>query len=73
MDQPTFASVASEQQQRKTRRERFLERTDGLAAWAEPESRIPPCYPEAGRGRPPDGVPAIRRIHGLQLCDNLSD
>ena len=35
MHQPTFASVEFEQKKRKTRRELFLERIDGLVPWDE--------------------------------------
>ena len=48
MEQPTFADLEYDGKKRKTRRERFLERMDGL---------IPPApasfYPKAGRGRRP--------------------
>ena len=53
MHQPTFASVEFEQKKRKTRRELFLERIDGLVPWDELEARIERHYPKAGRGRRP--------------------
>ena len=34
MDQPTFADVDYTSKKRKTRRERFLDRMDGLIPWA---------------------------------------
>jgi IS5 family transposase len=48
MNQPTFADLEYECKKRKTRRELFLERMDGLIPWGQLESRIRPYYPEAG-------------------------
>ena len=58
---------------RKTRREIFLERMDGLVPWKKLEERIRPYYPKAGRGRRPYELPAMLRIHCVQLFYNLSD
>ena len=60
MDQPTFADLPKK---RKTRRELFLERMDGLIPWQKLEERIRPSYPKPGRSR----------IHCVQLFYNLSD
>ena len=73
MHQPTFASVEFEQKKRKTRRELFLERIDGLVPWDELEARIERHYPKAGRGRRPYPLAVMLRIHCVQLCYNLSD
>jgi IS5 family transposase len=73
MHQPTFASVEYEQKKRKTRRERFLERIDGLVPWKELEARIAPHYPKAGRGRRPYPLAVMLRVHCVQICYNLSD
>ena len=43
MNQPTFADLDYESKKRKTRREKFLERMDGLIPWEELEERIRPC------------------------------
>ena len=51
MDQPTFADLEYQGKKRKTRREVFLERMDGLIPWQLLEDRICPFYPKAGRGR----------------------
>ena len=53
MDQPTFADLEYQGKKRKTRRELFLERMDGLIPWLSLEERILPFYPKAGRGPPP--------------------
>ncbi len=48
MNQPTFADLDYESKKRKTRREKFLERMDGLIPWEELEEcqgrrEIRPC------------------------------
>ena len=73
MNQPTFADLDYESKKRKTRREIFLERMDGLIPWEELEERIRPFYPKAGRGRRPYELSAMLRIHCVQLFYNLSD
>ena len=73
MNQPTFADLEYEGKKRKTRREKFLERMEGLIPWEELEGRIRPYYPKAGRGRRPYGLSAMLRIHCVQLFYNLSD
>ena len=69
MNQPTFADLDYESKKRKTRREKFLERMDGLIPWEELEERIRP----AGRGRRPYELSAMLRIHCVQLFYNLWD
>lgn len=73
MDQPTFADLEYEGKKRKTRREKFLERMDGLIPWEQLEERIRPFYPKAGRGRRPYELSTMLRIHCVQLFYNLSD
>ena len=65
MNQPTFADLDYESKKRKTRREKFLERMDGLIPWEELEERIRPFYPKAGRGRRPYELSVMLRIHFL--------
>ena len=73
MSQPTFADLEYEGKKRKTRRERFLERMEGLIPWEELEERIRPFYPKAGRGRRPYELSTMLRVHCVQLFYNLSD
>ena len=73
MHQPTFGDLEYESKKRKTRREIFLERMDGLIPWGLLEERIRPYYPKAGRGRRPYELSAMLRIHCVQLFYNLSD
>ena len=73
MDQPTFGGLEFESKKRKTRRERFLERMEGLIPWERLEGLIRPYYPKAGRGRRPYELSAMLRIHCVQLFYNLSD
>ena len=52
MEQPTFADLEYRGKKRKTSRELFLERMDGLIPRHSLEDRIRPCYPKAGKGHP---------------------
>jgi hypothetical protein len=53
MDQPTFADLEFQGKKRKTRRELFLERMDGLSPWQSLEARIlPPAFSGAGSSTP---------------------
>ena len=72
MYQPTFADLEYEGKKRKTRREKFLERMDGLIPWEQLEERVRPFYPKAGRGRRPYELSTMLRIHCGQLFYNLS-
>ncbi len=73
MEQPTFSDLEYQGKERKTRRELFLERMDGLIPWQKLEGRIASFYPKAGRGRHPYPLPVMLRIHCVQLFYNLSD
>ena len=73
MEQLTFAELEHAEKKHKTRRERFLEKMDGLIPWSRLESRIEPFYPKAGRGRHPYPLGAMLRVHCVQLFYNLSD
>ena len=72
-EQPTFADLEFENKKRKTRREKFLERMDGLIPWGQLEERVRPYYPKAGGGRRPYPLSVMLRIHCVQLFYNLSD
>ena len=50
MDQPTFADLEYQGKKRRTRRELFLQRMDGLIPWQRLEERIRPAYPKPGKG-----------------------
>ena len=73
LDQYAFVDLEYQGKNRKTRRELFLERMDGLIPWQSLENRIRPFYPKAGRGRRPCPLPAMLRVHCVQLLYNLSD
>ena len=47
--QLTFASLECDRKKRKTRREIFPERMDGLIPWERLETRIAPACPKGGR------------------------
>ena len=71
--QRSFADVEYDGKKRQTRRERLLQRMDGLIPWQRLEQRLRPVYPTGGHGRPPYPVPVMLRIHWVQLFYNLSD
>ena len=72
--QATFAELEYGAKKKKTRREKFLERMDGLIPWKELEDVIEPYYPKgSGRGRRPYPLSAMLRVHCVQLFYNLSD
>ena len=73
MGQPTFSELEFQGKKRKTRRELFLERMDGLIPWQRLEERIRPVYPKADKGRQPYPLAVMLRIHCVQLFYNLSD
>ena len=73
MEQATFSELEHDMKKRRTRREVFLEKMDGLIPWERLESRIEPFYPKAGRGRRPYPLRSMLRVHCVQLFYNLSD
>lgn len=73
MEQLTFAELEHDGKKRKTRRELFLEKMDGLIPWPRLQARIAPFYPKAGRGRRPYPLGTMLRVHCVQLFYNLSD
>ena len=52
MDQPTFADLEYRGKKRRTRRELFLERMDGLIPWQKLEGAYPSVLSQAWK-RPP--------------------
>ena len=65
--QATFAELEYGAK-KKTRREKFLERMDGLIPWKELEDVIEPHYPKgSGRGRRPYPLSAMLRVHCVQF------
>ena len=70
MGQPTFADLEYHDKKRKTRRELFLERMDGLIPWRRLEERIRPVYPKPGKGRRPYPLAVMLRVHCVQLFYN---
>jgi len=73
MDQRTFAEAEYDHKKRKTRREKFLERMDGLIPWKRLEKKIALHYPKPGNGRRPYPLSVMLRVHCLRLFYNLSD
>jgi IS5 family transposase len=71
--QQTFASLAWQNKDKQTRRERFLGEMDAIIPWAQLLDVIEPHYPKAGNGRPPVGLEKMLRIYFRQIWFNLSD
>lgn len=68
MHEPTFASLEFVQKQRETRREQLLARIEGLLA--KLAAVAGPHYPRPGRGRRPQPLAAMPRVHVVQVCCN---
>ena len=73
MSQITFAEAEYDVKKRKTRREVFLDRMEGLIPWNRLEKKIARYYAKGNGGRPPYPLPTMLRVHCLQLFYNLSD
>ncbi len=73
MEQASFSELEHDSKKRRTRRDLFLEKMDGLVPWRRLEERIEPFYPQAGRGRRPYPLSVMLRVHCVQLFYNLSD
>jgi|TARA_Y100000310_G_scaffold318221_1_gene372024 IS5 family transposase len=73
VEQKTFSDLEFDHKKKKTRREIFLERMDGLIPWRRMEKKISRHYPKAGRGRRPYPLSVMLRVHCVQLFYNLSD
>ena len=58
----TFAELEYDSKKRRTRREIFLEKMEGLIPWQQLEDRIEPFYPKAGRGRRPYPLGVMLRV-----------
>ena len=73
MEQATFSEWEHDTKKRRTRREKFLAKRDGLIPWGRLERRVEPFYPKAGRGRRAYPLGTMLRVHCVQLFYNLSD
>jgi len=73
MSQLTFAEAEYNIKKRKTRREKFLERMEGLIPWAKFEKQLTKKYSKGLSGRKPYPLNVMLRIHIMQLTYNLSD
>ena len=73
MSQLSFSDAEGQAKRKKTRREKFLEEMDQLLPWQAMEKPIRKYYSKSTRGRKPYPLPAMLRIHCMQLFYNLSD
>ena len=73
MGQARFVELQDDLKKRRTRRDAFLEKKDGLIPRGRLEERIEPFYRKAGRGRRPYPPGAMLRAPCVPLFCNLSD
>jgi IS5 family transposase len=73
MSQLTFAEAEYNIKKRKARREKFLERMEGLIPWQKFEQQLEKKYSIGATGRKPYPLSIMLRIHIMQLIYNLSD
>jgi len=73
MSQLTFAEAEYDVKKRKTRRELFLERIEGLIPWQKFEQQLAKKYSKGIVGRKPYPLSVMLRVHIMQLIYNLSD
>lgn len=64
--QLSFADSKYQNKQRKTRKEKLLERMDRLVPWKMMTEVIEPHYPKARNGLCPYPLGTILRIHCMQ-------
>lgn len=73
MKQLTITDMEYNQRKRITKRESFLKAMDEVIPWDEWIALIEPYYPDGKRGRKPQGIEKMLRMHLLQCWFNLSD
>ncbi|WP_019603074.1 IS5 family transposase [Teredinibacter turnerae] len=73
MSQLTFSEAEYNIKKRKTRREKFLERMEGLIPWEKLEQQLAKKYSRGKTGRKPYPLNVMLRVHVMQLLYNLSD
>jgi IS5 family transposase len=73
--QQTLGDIEYAAKKRRTRKEIFLEKMEGLVPWREIIELIEPVYPKTTKrgGRPPVGVEKMLRMLLVQSWFNLSD
>jgi IS5 family transposase len=69
----SFASLAYDSKNKKTRREKFLEEMNQVIPWQELLPIISPHYPKDGDGRQPMPMERMLRIYFMQQWYQLSD
>ncbi len=71
--QRSCADVEYDGQPRQTWRERVLQRMEARMPWARLEARMRPVDPTGTRGRPPDPLALLLRMHCVPVLENRSD
>ena len=72
-DQPTFSDLVYQVKKRKTRREEFLEKLEGLVPWPRLGERIRPHYFHGQRGRRPYPLSVMLRVHIVNCVTTHSE
>ncbi|MBQ6165794.1 MAG: transposase [Clostridia bacterium] len=72
-NQQSFADLEYEMRKKKTKREIFLDRMDGLVPWEECVALAKPFCPEGRRGRPARDPEMMLRMYLLRRWFHLSD
>ena len=73
MAQQTLSDIEYSNRRRRTKRELFLLRMDGLLPWKKWVKRIRPFYPAGIKGRRPREIETMLRMYCLRLWYGLSD
>ncbi len=73
MKQLSFASLVYENNNKLTKREKFLNEMEAVVSWSRTLKLIEPYYPKAGKGRKPKPLETILCIYFIQQWYGLSD
>jgi IS5 family transposase len=71
--QQTLSEIEYSNRNRKTKREKFLEKMDKIIPWDAFIDLIQPYYYKGERGRPPIGIEKMLRMYFLQAWYSISD
>lgn len=72
-NKPSFSDLAYKNKKKVTRKQRFLEKMDGILPWKLLLEPILSKYPKSGKGRRPIPARVMLRIYLMQQWYGLSD
>ena len=74
VQQQSFSQIEYEAKKKRTRRDIFLAKMEGVVPWSRLLAVIEPHYPKSGkRGRPPIGLERMLRMYFIQQWYGLAD